>query len=82
MATGSAISSGSGRADGEAWRFEALRFRPFEPFEVGCQLGDHVDVADHAEFPAELLAGVALPLGGVEYRDRDPLPPPVRESAV
>ena len=34
------------------------------------------------DLPSKLLAGVALPLGGFQLRDRDPLPPAVRCGAV
>ena len=61
-----ATEFGCGPADGEGWRSEPLRSRPFQPLEVCCKLGEHVDVADHAKLPAELLEGAALPLGGVE----------------
>jgi hypothetical protein len=79
---GSATAFGGGPADGEAWRSKPLRFRRFQPLEVCCQLGEHVDVADHAKFPAELGAnGFAVIVAGGDV-PVDPSPLPVREGSV
>jgi hypothetical protein len=55
VTTGSVTDFGGGPADGEARHSAPLRV--FQPLEVCCQLGEHVDPADHAELPAELSAG-------------------------
>jgi hypothetical protein len=86
---GFATGFGCGPADGEAWGSAPLRFRPFQPLEVCCQLGEHVDVADYAELPAELRAcdGALLRViqigdGGLGNVTPTPSPLPVREGSV
>jgi len=79
---GAATGFGGSGADGEGWRSESLRFGPFQPLEVCCQLREHVDVADHAKLAAELGAnGFAVVVAGGDVPG-DPLPPPVREGSV
>jgi hypothetical protein len=79
---GSAASLGCGRPDGEVCHSEPLRFGPFQPLEVCCQLGEHVDLADHLKLAAELGAnGFAVVVAGGDVPGH-PLPPPVREGSV
>jgi hypothetical protein len=56
---------------------------------MGRQLGEHIDLADRAEFPAELSACDGALIRVIEIGNSEagnvtptPLPPPVREGPV